>query len=144
MGLDTPGMSSQYENGLHLQNYGVGAAPTQASGFFTFGANPDPDDPMPALNGVADITFVGDALWPQVERDIISLPNTLTNLAAALQFNKGALGYEGLAGFTYTTDNVDKLIITADVAGSAGNAYTLGASTANIVRSAATLEGGTD
>lgn len=117
--------------------------PVAASGFFTFGANPTAGDPMPALNGIATIIFhEGASQFPQVRIQEGDLTGTLSLLVAGLEDAKSAPGYEALVGYTYTTDGVDKLIITADVAGSAGNGYTLGASTVNIVRSAATLQGG--
>jgi hypothetical protein len=112
-----------------------------ATGQLTFGANPANNDTLPALNGFNTIVFKSSAgAFPQIQIGA-NLAATLVTLAAALQTNKVLAGNELLAGFNYTAD-ATHLIVTSSTLGAAGNAYTFGASTANITRSAATLASG--
>jgi hypothetical protein len=127
---------------------GIGLSPSSAvppqaaSGYFTFAANPVDGDLMPALNGISGIVFKDAAVeFPEVGIDPHGLADTLILLASALEGAASQEGYEALSGYVYTSD-ATRLIITAGATGASGNSYTLGASTANITRSAATLQGG--
>jgi hypothetical protein len=120
-----------------------GAGPDAATGDFTFGLNPSDDDPMPAINGFSTIVFKdAPGAFPEIQIES-DLATTLSTLASQLETNKGDIGNEALADLTFTSD-ATHLLITETTPGSAGNSTTLGTNTANITRSAATLEGGSD
>lgn len=114
----------------------TGTVGESADGTLTFGANPADGDPLPVLNGIT-FTFKDDpsgSLEVQIGED---LPATLQNLEAVLNQSSNVL----ISVATYVADETT-LSITFDSTGTAGNSYTIGASTPNVTRSGATLTGG--
>lgn len=121
-------------------------SPVAASGYFTFVANPVDGDAPPELDGYkeTEISFKEIAEpthWQEIQIGV-DLPATLVALVAALEVNKTSITELEVA--SYSTDGIDKLIVTYDTPGIIRNSFTLGASTANITRSAPTLTGGVD
>lgn len=117
------------------------AAAQPATGSLTFTANPSNNDTLPALNGFSGIVFKSAAgAFPQVQIGV-TLNDTLDSLVAAL--NASASPLLNIATYVHPTGE-DYFSIDTDVPGAAGNAYTIGANTANIARSGATLTGGSE
>jgi hypothetical protein len=114
----------------------------RSSGSLTFAANPVDGNTLPALNGFNTIIFkaaAGDFPEIQIGAD---LATTLATLAAALNEADGAdPDNASLLGFEYFAADT-RLTIVAIAGGSGGDSFTLGANTANITRSGATLTGG--
>ncbi len=138
-GGSTPGAVSTTV--AEMQTLADGSA--AATGDFTFDLNPSDGEPMPAINGFTGIVFKdAPGAFPEIQIGI-DLPTTLTSLASDLETNKGGVGNELLADLTFTADATHLLIVQTTF-GVAGNSTTLGASTANIIRSGAVLTGGVD
>lgn len=121
-----------------------------ATGKYTVGVNPTANDTI-LFNGVT-YTFKASSgaateitLGTGASGSDTNLGITIFNLITALN----ASANTALSGATYsdnhtsTNKNATEARVTFDTAGTAGNTYTLGTNTANIVRSAATLAGGT-
>lgn len=111
-------------------------ASTSAIGSYTFGVNPSDGETI-LFNGTT-FTFVNTLSGGNEIEIQGTLPLTLSVAASTLN----ASVVSGVALATYSQNGVDTLYIAYDTAGTAGNAYTLGTNTGNIVRSAATLSGG--
>lgn len=115
----------------------------QASGQMQFAANPSDGDTIPSINGVTVGPFKTSAgAFPEIQIGV-SLAASMRNLANDLIANVATHGYEGLAFGSFVAD-VDRVRFIMEVAGAAGNLIPLGASTANITVSGATLTGGTE
>jgi len=117
----------------------VGAATgIQATGSLTFELQPAPADTI-TLNGTV-ITFVAANVIPGAGQVALGLTlnQTLENLIAYLQASADAQ----LVKFSYQIEGGDVLELTAVAGGVGGNALTLATTSAEIVRSGATLAGG--
>lgn len=114
-----------------------GTAGVQATGTYTFGVNPSASDTI-AFNGTT-YTFIAGAS----SGTDIHIEDTLAETLAATIIILNASGTAGVALATYSASST-VITVTYDAGGADGNAYTLGTNTGNIVRSAATLGGGSN
>jgi len=114
-------------------------ASQKASGRYVFAANPA-DASTVLINGVT-FTFKDSPVGATEIQRGVTLAATIANTVTALNASVNA----SVSVATYSTPSAasGELLIVYDTAGTAGNAYTLGSSTGNITRSAATLTGGT-
>lgn len=121
-----------------------------STGTYTLVANPA-DASTIVFNGIT-FTFLDTPSAPtDVQRGTgatgsdTDLGISIDNLVTALNASANA----ALTGATYsdnhtsTNKNATKIFVTFDTYGTGGNSYTLGTNTGNVVRSAATLTGGT-
>lgn len=116
-----------------------------ASGTLDFAANAADGDTVPAINSVTGIVFkISPGAFPEIQLGLTRAAS-IANLAGALNLAVGSnpILWANLAFATYEAEATD-LLITAVDAGTGGNSISLGASTANITRSGATLTGGVD
>lgn len=121
-----------------------GTAGVSATGYYEFAANPSDGDALPSINGTPSILFSSTlTVFPYVQIQV-DLPTTLQVLGDSLNANKNIHpSYAAIAGCEFEYE-ATQLTIIATTKGEDGNDITLGDDTANITRSAATLEGGVD
>lgn len=121
---------------IWLPDYGS----TRASGRYVIGENPSEFDTI-EFNGVT-FTFVSGApVGNQIQLGTgIDLATTITN--AITRLNASANSSINVATYATPSAASGEILVVYDTPGTAGNAYTLGSSTGNITRSAATLTGG--
>lgn len=124
---------------LLLSSPSAAAAPTAASGYFTFAGNPVDGDLMPDINGVSGTMFVASPIggYPSIQIGA-TMVDTIQNLIDALS-GVDPDAYPGLALANYASNGSNRLLITYKIPCPEGTDFTLGASTANITRSAETL-----
>lgn len=115
-------------------------ASTKASGRYVISENPAEFDTI-EINGVT-FTFVSGApVGNQIQLGAgVDLATTINNVVSTLNASVNA----SVSVATYATPSAagGEVLIVHDTAGTGGNAFTLGTSTGNITRSAATLTGG--
>ena len=109
----------------------------KASGRYVFAANPA-DSSTFAINGVTFTFKDTPGGGTDIQRDPTTLATSIANAVTVLNASVDPL----VSVATYSTPGGGELLIVHDTGGTAGNAFSLGSSTGNITRSAATLTGG--
>lgn len=127
----------QPQTEVSLVNFGATAG-AQATGTYTIGVNPTAADTI-VFNGVT-FTFIAGVSTATDIQIGATLADTITEALTVLNASVNA----SVSVATYSNPSAGVIKVTYDAGGTDGNAYTLGTNTANIVRSAATLSGGSD